>query len=50
MIAIVSENRITAALEDNVPTSVVRTYEVGENVLVFREKEKYGRCGATRGR
>jgi hypothetical protein len=40
MSAIVSENRITAALNHNVPSSVDRTYEVGEEVLVFREKEK----------
>jgi hypothetical protein len=40
MSAIVSENRITAALAHNVPSSVDRTYEVGEEVLVFREKEK----------
>jgi hypothetical protein len=38
--AIVSENQITAALAHNVPSSVDRTYEVGEEVLVFREKEK----------
>jgi hypothetical protein len=38
MSAIVSENRITAALAHNVPSSVDRTYEVGEEVLVFREK------------
>jgi hypothetical protein len=40
MSAIVRENRITAALNHNVPSSVNRTYEVGEEVLVFREKEK----------
>jgi hypothetical protein len=40
MSAIVSENRITAALTHNVPSSVDRTYKVGEEVLVFREKEK----------
>jgi predicted alpha/beta superfamily hydrolase len=52
MSAIVSENRITAALTHNVPSSVDRTYEVGEEVLVFREKEKMDGsdgCG-TRGR
>jgi hypothetical protein len=38
--AIVSENQITVALAHNVPSSVDRTYEVGEEVLVFREKEK----------
>jgi hypothetical protein len=43
MSAIVSENRITAALTQNVPSSVDRTYEVGEEVIVFREKEKNGR-------
>jgi SpoU rRNA methylase family enzyme len=36
---IVSEKRITAALTQNVPSSVGRTYEVGEEVLVFREKK-----------
>jgi hypothetical protein len=40
MSAIVSENRITAALAHNVRSSVDRTYEVGEEVLVFREKVK----------
>jgi hypothetical protein len=40
MSAIVSENRITAALNHNVLSSVDRTYEVGEEVLDFREKEK----------
>jgi hypothetical protein len=40
MSAIVSENQITAALAHKVPSSVDRTYEVGEEVLVFREKEK----------
>jgi hypothetical protein len=40
MSAIVSENRITAALNHNVPSSVDRIYEVGEEVLVYREKEK----------
>jgi Reverse transcriptase (RNA-dependent DNA polymerase) len=38
--AIVSENRITAALNHNVPSSVNRIYEVGEEVLAFCEKEK----------
>jgi hypothetical protein len=38
--AIVSENRITAALNHNVSPSVNRTYEGGEGVLVFRGKEK----------
>jgi hypothetical protein len=40
MSAIVGENRITAALTHNVPSSVDRTYEVVKEVLVFREKEK----------
>jgi hypothetical protein len=40
MSAIVSENRITAALAHNVPSSVDRIHEVGEEVLVFRENEK----------
>jgi hypothetical protein len=40
MSTIVSENRITAALTHDVPSSVYRTYEVGEEGLVFREKEK----------
>jgi hypothetical protein len=40
MSAVVSENRITAALTHKVPSSVDRTYEVDEEVLVFREKEK----------
>jgi hypothetical protein len=39
MSAIVSENRTTAALAHNAPSSVDRTYEVGEYVLVFREKK-----------
>jgi hypothetical protein len=43
MSAIVSENRITAALVHKIPSSVDRTYEVGEEVLVFREKKKIGR-------
>jgi hypothetical protein len=42
MSAIVSENRITAALTHNVPSSMNRTYKVGEEVLVFREKENIG--------
>jgi hypothetical protein len=40
MSAIVSENRISVALAHNVPSSVDRAYEFGEEVLVFREKEK----------
>jgi hypothetical protein len=40
MSTIVSENRITAALNHNAPSSVDRTYEFGEEVLVFREQEK----------
>jgi hypothetical protein len=43
MSAIVSENRITAVLTHNVPSSMDLTYEVSEEVLVFREKEKKGR-------
>jgi hypothetical protein len=43
MSAIASENRITAALAHSAPSSVDRTYEVGEEVLAFREKEKNGR-------
>jgi transposase InsO family protein len=43
MSAIVSENRIIAALNHNVPSSVDRTYEVGEEVLVFLEKDFFGR-------
>jgi transposase InsO family protein len=39
MSAIVSENRVNAALTHDVPSSVDRTYEVGEEVLVFREKK-----------
>jgi hypothetical protein len=34
MCAIVSENRITAALAHNVPSSLDRTYEIGEEKLV----------------
>jgi hypothetical protein len=40
MSEIVSENRVTAALAHNVPSSVDRTYEVGREVLVFCGKEK----------
>jgi hypothetical protein len=40
MSAIVSENRITGALTHNVPYTVDQTHEVGDEVLVFREKEK----------
>jgi hypothetical protein len=43
MSAIVGENWISAALAHNVPSSVDRTYEVGEEVLAFREREKIGR-------
>jgi hypothetical protein len=43
MSVIVSENRITAALNHNVPSSVDRTYEGGEEMLVLREKEKFAR-------
>jgi hypothetical protein len=42
MSAIVSESWITATLTHTVPSSVNRTYEVGEEVLVFRKKEKLG--------
>jgi hypothetical protein len=38
MSAIVSENRITAALTHNVLSSVDRKYEVVAEELVFREK------------
>jgi hypothetical protein len=40
MSAIVSENRITAALAHKILSSLDRTYEVIAEVLVFREKEK----------
>jgi hypothetical protein len=43
MSAIVSENQITAALTHIISSSVDLAYEVGEEVLVFREKEKNGR-------
>jgi hypothetical protein len=52
MSAIVRENRITAALTHNVPSSVDRTYEVGAEVFeVFVRKKKMdgtdgcGTCG-----
>jgi hypothetical protein len=52
MSAIVTENRIAAALAHKVPSSVDLTYEVGEEVLVLREKvflDGIDGCG-TRGR
>jgi hypothetical protein len=52
MSAIVSENRITADLNHKVPFSVDRTYEVGEEVLVPRERKILDGTdgGGTRGR